>query len=53
MFPTNDVPTEFNKDDEEVRCYPSQSGSTATPTLYENNNAAKIFGAQLFEDQLH
>ncbi|CAD8061111.1 unnamed protein product [Paramecium primaurelia] len=47
------IPVEFNKDDDELKCHPSQSGSTATPTLFENTNNSKAFCAQFFEDQLH
>ncbi|CAD8151653.1 unnamed protein product [Paramecium octaurelia] len=47
------IPVEFNKDDDELKCHPSQSGSTATPTLFENPNNSKAFCAQFFEDQLH
>ncbi|CAK75330.1 unnamed protein product (macronuclear) [Paramecium tetraurelia] len=47
------VPQEFNKEDEELKCHPSQSGSTATPTLFENTNTAKAFSTAFFEDQLH
>ncbi|CAD8173190.1 unnamed protein product [Paramecium octaurelia] len=47
------IPVEFNKDDDELKCHPSQSGSTATPTLFENQNNSKVFCAQFFEDQLH
>ncbi|CAD8139474.1 unnamed protein product [Paramecium octaurelia] len=46
------VPQEFNKEEEELKCHPSQSGSTATPTLFENMNATKAFSAAFFEDQL-
>ncbi|CAD8185117.1 unnamed protein product [Paramecium pentaurelia] len=47
------IPVEFNKDEDELKCHPSQSGSTATPTLFENSNNSKAFCAQFFEDQLH
>ncbi|CAD8081060.1 unnamed protein product [Paramecium sonneborni] len=47
------IPVEFNKDDDEFKCHPSQSGSTATPTLFENQNNSKVFCVQFFEDQLH
>ncbi|CAK73073.1 unnamed protein product (macronuclear) [Paramecium tetraurelia] len=47
------IPVEFNKDDDELKCHPSQSGSTATPTLFENPNNSKAFCSQFFEDQLH
>lgn len=31
------VPVELNQDEDEfIKCHPSCSGSTATPTLFEN-----------------
>lgn len=44
------IPQEFNKDEDELKCNPSQSGSTATPTLFENLNTSKNFSHAFFEE---
>ncbi|CAD8148796.1 unnamed protein product [Paramecium octaurelia] len=50
---SNPIPIEINSDaDEFQNCFPSNTGSTAPQSLYDNSNIFKILPSQQFVDQL-
>ncbi|CAD8155043.1 unnamed protein product [Paramecium pentaurelia] len=50
---SNPIPIEFNSDIDELRnCFPSNTGSTATQSLFDNSNIYKILSSEQFDDQL-